>query len=122
MTLNAFKPAPCKFCGREVSYEPLKEMEEYGVKVYFCHPCLAEYVYWNDGAHATASVYITYRDRMYRWTVSNDMGQLWYIKNPGVPGTRRNENLELIKTFRRDIPHINPSNFLEKLSIYLVFL
>jgi hypothetical protein len=60
---------------------------------------------------------------MYRWTITaNGHAQLWYIKNPGTPGTRKNEDLEFIRAFCEDIPNITPDNFADKLAIYLLFL
>jgi len=122
--MSDFQPKPCQFCQQEVSHEPLKGLEEYGVKVYFCHDCLAEYVYWTDGAEASSSVYRTYRDKMYRWTVTpqRDTAYLVHIKKPGVPGSRHNEDMHILKVFKSDFPNITPDNFIDKLSVYLVFL
>ena len=116
---------PCKFCGQEVEYKPLEEMKQYGVAVYFCYKCLTEYIYWmnsNFGDYISVSIYATHNNKMYRWTTTGTAAHLWYIKTPGIPGTRKNENLELLKTFNQDIPTITPDNFLEKLSVYLLFI
>lgn len=116
---------PCKFCYQEVQYKPLAEMENYGVRVYFCYDCNTEYLYWmnpNISDNISVSIYATHNSKMYRWTSTGVAAHLWYIKTPGIPGTRKNENLELIKTFNQDIPIITPDNFIEKLSVYLLFL
>ena len=122
--MSEFQPKLCKFCDQQVSYEPLAELEKHGTKVYFCHPCQAEYVYWANGSAASTSIYRTYKDKMYRWTVSpnKDMSYLVYVKNPGIPGSRLNENMQILQVFRQDIPNITPDNFIDKLSVYLIFL
>lgn len=115
----------CKFCNKEILHKPIEEMEKYGVKVYFCYNCSTEYIYWinsNFGDYISVSIYTTHNNKMYRWTTSGTTAHLWYIKTPGIPGTRKNENLELLRTFSQDIPSITPDNFLEKLSVYLLFL
>ena len=121
MTKTNIQPKPCYFCNKKVAYEPLTEMERFEAKVFFCHFCLVEYVYWSNN-HVTYSIYSTYRDKMYRWTASNTRARLWYVKNPGIPGTKKNQNIELLKTFNSDIPNITPDNFIDKLPIYLLFL
>lgn len=115
---------PCKFCQQDVLYRPIEELEHLGVKVYFCYDCSAEYLYWGSDSIDSVSIYTTYRERMYRWTVisGGTSAHLWYIKTPGVPGSRKNEDMELIKTFKEDLPIITPDNFIEKLSVYLLFI
>jgi hypothetical protein len=76
----------------------------------------------NISDNISVSIYATHNSKMYRWTSTGTAAHLWYIKTPGIPGTRKNENLELIKTFNQDIPIITPDNFIEKLSVYLLFL
>lgn len=115
----------CKYCHQLTAYAPLKEMEEHGVKVYFCVICSAEYTFWQDGDPMSENLYITIRDKMYRWNYSPaaDEARLWYIKNPGIPGTRKNEDVKFLQVFKgSDIPNITPSNFEEKLRTYLLFL
>lgn len=114
---------PCRFCINGASYAPLNEMEKHDIKVYFCHDCKAEYLYFPDGLAASVSLYTEINQRMYRWTVSSQhVAQLTYIKDPGIPGTRKNENLEFIKSFKKDYPHITPQNINEKIRVWLVFL
>jgi hypothetical protein len=76
----------------------------------------------NISDNISVSIYATHNSKMYRWTSTGAAAHLWYIKTPGIPGTRKNENLELIKTLNQDIPIITPDNFIEKLSVYLLFL
>ena len=59
---------------------------------------------------------------MYRWTTTGTAAHLWYVKTPGIPGVKQNEDLELLKTFKENVPDITPDNFLDKLSVYLLFL
>lgn len=113
----------CKFCKWEVSYCPLKEMEEHGVKIYFCVPCQAEYLFWKNTR--SFSLYTTINDKMYRWSImwGGSVAHLWYVKDPGIPGIKRNKNLELLKDFSKDdIPHITPQNVNSKIKAWLPFL
>lgn len=116
---------PCKFCNQDVVYRPIDKPETNSVKIYFCYDCSAEYIYWLDfnyENYITTSIYITHHHKMYRWTTTGSIAHLWYVKTPGIPGVKKNEGLELLKTFEEDIPNITPDNFLDKLSIYLLFL
>jgi len=121
------QPKPCQFCGRMAGYAPLDEMESHGVGVFFCEPCQAEFLYYQGGDLASSSLYTTVNHRMYRWTVtSGGHGQIWYVKEPGIPGKKKNEGLEAVKSFdpsKGDIvPQLTPSNINEKLRTWLVFL
>lgn len=121
-------PKPCKFCNNGATFSPLEEMERHGVHVYFCHTCKAEYLYYWDGALASVSIYTEIGAKMYRWTTSHDevTGTLSYVKNPGVPGSRRNTNLEHLKYFdtrKGDVVHsLTPANVNEKIKTWLLFL
>jgi len=101
-------------------------MENHGIKVYFCDTCFAEYTFWQDGEPMSENLYVTVRDKLYRWNYSpsTDTARLWYIKSPGIPGTRKNDDVKLIHTFKgyNDIPNITPANFEEKLRTYLLFI
>src|SRR5579885_549689 len=112
----------CKFCQQEVPYKPLKEMEEHGIDVHFCYKCNAEYLYWKekdeDGDLVSWSLYVEISGKMYRWTYSTaETAQLWWIKDPGKPGTRRNYDLQFIYGCGKKssyestaIPDMNPQN------------
>lgn len=90
----------------------------------FCYRCSAEYIYFLDEKPFSISLYTTINDKMYRWTTYRHCkdSQLWYVKNPGIPGVRRNSGLEFIKAFNLDAPKITPDNISNKLPIYLLFL
>jgi hypothetical protein len=108
-------------------YAPLDEMESHGVGVFFCHPCKAEYLYFQSGDLASSSLYTEINGRMYRWTMAyGGCGMLWFVKEPGIPGKKKNEGLEAVKSFDPDkgdiVPQLTPSNINEKLRTYLVFL
>jgi hypothetical protein len=124
MTTSNHHPTFCKFCGKEASYEPLDIEDNIMHDVFFCHHCSVEYIYWNwESGHAMHfSIYKTFNNKMYRWSPYGSTAHLWLIRNPGIPGTKRNENLELIKTFRGNLPNITPDNFVDKLSVYLLFI
>lgn len=105
-------------------------MDEHGIDVHFCFKCNAEYLYWkDDGEQASWSLYVTINERMYRWTHSAaNTAQLWYIKEPGEPGTRKNNGLEFIYgcgqysgTQATPIPDINPQNAIDKITLLLVW-
>lgn len=117
-----YAPKPCTFCGAGATYSPLDELDKHGVDVYFCHPCRAEYLYFWDGQCASTSLYTEINKKMYRWTISSSSAVLWYIKNPGTPGTRKNDGIEFIKAFKEDVPVITPQNVNEKLRTWLIFL
>lgn len=111
----------CGYCKKEAVYSPLKDMEVHEVKVYFCHSCNAEYLFWQDGSLASQSLYVTINNKMYRWTEGAGIYQLWYVKTPGEPGVRINQNMESIKAFRFDnYPVITPENIEQKVKIMLL--
>jgi hypothetical protein len=127
MTSSDFYNKDCQFCLKSATRSPLEEMARHGVDVYFCHTCKAEYLYWGDKELASWSLYTIHHDKMYRWTVAmegfmSEGAQLWYVKEPGIPGVKPNSKLELIKTFMEDAPDITPENFPIKLPTYLVFI
>jgi hypothetical protein len=102
-------------------------MDYHEADVYFCHRCQAEYVYFRRSSSlANTSLYTTIGGRMYRWSIARSIGQVWYIKTPGEPGVRRNEGMELVKSFcpeaGESIPQLTPANINEKLRTWLVFL
>lgn len=124
----------CRFCLQEVPYKPLKEMDENDIDVHFCYTCNAEYLYWklfgeNENEWVSWSLYVTIGDKMYRWTYSSaETAQLWYVKEPGEPGTRANHKLDLLYYcgFKNalestPIPDINPQNAVEKIKLLIMF-
>jgi len=112
----------CSYCSGMTAYAPLEEMERHGISIYFCHPCLAEYVYFQSGTLASQSLYTTINHRMYRYSISyGGTTQLRFIGQPGIPGQRPNRDTQLIKTFR-DTPDLTPQNINEKLRTWLIFL
>lgn len=120
-----FRPVICKFCGQAAPYTPLCEMEENGVQVFFCSLCYAEYLFWpNQSQPLSASLYVKINSKMYRWTVfeGGTKAQLWFVKEPGVPGTRVNRNLDMLKYFADSVPEITPSNIEQKIRTWLTFL
>lgn|SRR5574338_141405 len=119
-------PIPCKFCGQGAGYAPLQELSAYGIDVYFCKPCSAEYVFWSrlakDESYTSCSLYTEINGKMFRLTFQSDgAANLWYIKNPGVPGTRANRDLDMLKAFTHH-PDVNPQNINEKIKTWLVFI
>lgn len=120
----------CRFCLQEVPYRPLKEMEEHDIDVHFCDTCNAEYLYWKDKDNWVSwSLYVTIGERMYRWTYSSaETAQLWWVKDPGIPGTRANRNLEPVyhcgfkNAFESTpIPDITPQNAIDKIRLLIMF-
>jgi hypothetical protein len=126
---SPYKPV-CKYCNQEVPYRPLAQMEQHNVKVHFCDTCQAEYLFWSNGVQNSISLYTSINDKIYRWTVYKDIqGTLWWVKDPGEPGSRVNRNLVAIKSFGTEdsddpdfLPVLTPSNIKEKLRTWLIFL
>lgn len=114
----------CKFCAAQTDYSPIKEMRSRSIDVFFCDPCQTEYVKISSMSEIwNTSIYIKLNDNTYRWSVNKYGGQLWRIKNPGIPGQRINEDLYMIKSFSiNDIPDITPSNIMEKIKVWLLLL
>lgn len=111
----------CTYCNKDAIYSPLKDMEVHDVKVYFCHICKAEYLFWQDGFLASQSLYVTINNKMYRWTEGGGNYQLWYVKTPGEPGVRINRDMENIKSFHfNNHPTITPENIEQKVRIMLL--
>jgi hypothetical protein len=120
------QPKPCSHCGGFAGYAPIPEMDYHEADVYFCHRCQAEYIYFRGtGNLASVSLYTTINGKMYRWSTNRTIGQLWRIKIPGIPGEKKNEGVEMIRSFNPDvgeaIPNITPENIEEKIRTILVF-
>ena len=119
----------CKFCTSHATYSPIERMETFGIKVYFCHPCQAEYLYFSRNnivseKPASYSLYTTINNKMYRWTTISGGGvNVWYVKKPGVPGVSINGGMELVAHIKEIEPFsINPQNIQTKLRTFLPFL
>jgi len=122
----------CKFCNKPASYEPIERMEEFSIKVFFCHPCQAEYLrFYNvfkDELSRTSSVslYTKINGKTYRWTWQADgNGQLWHVKNPGTPGRQVNEGMEAIYYVEKENVrglNITPQNIESRVRSWLLFL
>lgn len=113
----------CQFClkpTKDVSFGALQS--KFNMKITFCANCLAEYIFFRDNALSHYSLYTTISNKLYRWTVNTSSAWLRAIGKPGIPGKTENEDIQLIKGFKKDIPNINPQNINEKISTYLVFL
>jgi hypothetical protein len=120
-------PQPCKFCNCNATYSPIPAMENYGAKIFFCHPCQAEYIRYTRGSHSkypSVSLYVTIRDKMYRWTDSGEgqFANLWYVKEPGEPGARVNKLMVHLLGVTKDIPELTPLNIESKIRAWLPFL
>jgi len=106
-----------------IEYLPFEEMEIHNVIVYFCKPCKAEYIFFNDGMLAAVSLYTTIKNKMYRWSViSENNAQLWYVKFPGIPGFKANDGMSTVLSFNNKIPLLNPLNINQKVTTWLLFL
>lgn len=133
VTQEHVEPRPCKFCGQNATYAPLRAMENYQISVYYCFHCSAEYLYWKGSKNTiSTSLYAKINDKMYRWTVTDFSGTLWYVKTPGEPGTRVNHDLERIVSFgpgfhsfgfdlNQPIPEITPQTIVAKIKTWLLF-
>ena len=121
----------CVYCGHQAQYAPLGIGQGINgkplriLRVYFCQPCSAEYVFWTDnGGLATTHLYTTIGENMYRWTLTANPveARLFLIKEPGVPGKKPNRGIERLQLFREDILDITPSNIAEKIGFLLTWL
>jgi len=123
---STMAPQPCRFCQQFPPSAPLEEMESYGVNVFFCPPCKAEYLYWRTSHnYSSVSLYTEIQGKTYRWTcMSQGISTLWWVKNPGIPGTRRNIDMQSILYISPEegIPDITPANINDKVKIWLLFL
>lgn len=120
------KEVPCRFCQQPVPYSPIEEMEKLEVYAYWCEPCQAEYLYFQDSNHASSwSLYVTINSRIYRWTVSaSGNAVLVYLKNPNLPRDRVAHEMEKLLWIAKGDPQptITPQNIRSKVQTYLVFL
>jgi hypothetical protein len=118
----------CKFCQQPASYESLPQMESFGIKVFFCHPCRAEYLYWSQNnifleTPSSVSLYVTINDKTYRWSREGHYGRLWYVGKPGVPGKHINGQMIPILSFKEaDSLNLTPQNIESKIRSWLIFL
>ena len=98
-------------------------MEEYDVEVHFCDTCQTEYLYWSDDEPLSWSLYTIVNGKMYRWTYSmNGTALLYFVKEPGIPGTRKNNGLEKLYSCPIDAgPEMTPQNVADKIKTILVF-
>lgn len=113
----------CHFCLEQISSAPIEELTKFGMQVYFCHTCLAEYVFVGNGKSLSHyNLYATINNKMYRWTINDSCALLRYVKCPGQVGSIVNRDLGILKIFKSDIPIITPQNIKDKLQTYLIFL
>lgn len=120
----------CDFCQQETSYVPLTAKGTGGssnsrtLRVHFCKPCMAEYVYWSrDGDLASTHLYTEINGKTYRWTTypTRSAAFLAYIEEPGIPGLRPNQKVQTLQKFI-DHPVITPRNIEEKIRFMLPWL
>jgi hypothetical protein len=117
----------CKYCNCSTVYVPLayvKHERMRALSVYYCKPCLAEYVCFSQSGNLWNShLYTVINNKLYRWSVSPNIqgGTLWYVGSPGVPGKRPNEGLVKLKELSDQVS-LTPSNINEKISTFLPFI
>jgi hypothetical protein len=122
-------PQICRFCQQtQAVYSPLEPMESYGCKIFFCHPCQAEYLFYSRDNILTSfvgfSLYATISEKMYRWSVHTNetRATLWWVKTPGIPGTRINRDLISLLQIYDDLPTITPQNIEARIRKWLLLL
>lgn len=114
-------PKKCKYCSGFAEYKPLEQFEHHSVNVYFCQPCLTEYLYFADGELFSIWLYTFINEKMYRW--SPKFKKVSFIKEPGIPGEKMNHGVvDLISSMEIDSNSINPSNINEKIKNWLMFI
>ena len=123
------EPRHCTYCKYPATYSPIDKMEVYGIKIFFCHPCQAEYLYFSkkdipSEKPSSVSLYAVVKEKMFRWTITADGNVcLWKVGSPGIPGVKINENMESI-AFIQDLQTttVTPQNIRSKLEKWLPFL
>lgn len=114
-------PKKCKYCSGFAEYKPLQQFEIHNVNVYFCQPCLAEYLYFSDGDLYSVWLYTFINEKMYRW--SPKLKKVSHVRDPGVPGKKMNEDIvDIISDMEIDVSTINPSNINNKIKNWLMFI
>lgn len=110
----------CRFCNNDMVAVPLV-IGTRTLEVYFCYTCQSEYVDW--GGIVSIHLYTQINNKTYRWSIeeNGNVGRLWHVAEPGIPGERPNRKLKLVKYFKH-FPNITPSNVERKLKFMLLFL
>jgi len=104
-------------------------MDALSILVFYCDICQAEYLYKDDTWELlTYSIYTAIDNKTYRWSMAGETAQLWFIREPGIPGVKKNKGLHSIQVFGKvtsqlitPIPDITPTNINDKLKIILTF-
>lgn len=117
----------CRFCCQKLRHSHMPELEENDIQIYVCDPCQSEYIYSNEGALISLSIYTKIKERHYRWTVTSpDQAALWrvsfYPESNSKPAYGQHDYAKMIKSWKQDIPNISPSNIYQKVQTYLIFL
>ena len=122
----------CQFCQGEAIYAPLEKMSKYGIEIFFCYPCQAEYCFYhyNIGVvvkDISISLYTRIKNEMYRWTFFRwqeglSRHTLWWVKNPGIPGVVPNEGLKCLFSSTEKMTFLTPQNVNNKISVWLKYL
>jgi len=119
----ALPPVPCRFCGKDAIYSPIRAMENYEINIFFCHPCQTEYLYTEDQKLWSNSIYTDVNGKKYRWTDFGGRYTLYCILKPGIPGHSVNVGISWVAHFNReDAVGITPTNLADKIKTWLPFL
>lgn len=116
----------CKFCQKDAEYLPLNLRTKSGhsrlIHVNYCFTCNAEWAYWADNMISVAEhLYTNINSKKYRWSLYNNVGRLYYIEWPGIPGIQANSGVKLLKSFN-EYSGITPQNIETKIKFMLTYL
>ncbi len=116
----------CKFCNNDANNKTLEEFDRFGMSIYFCSACKAEYITYKSGKLASTSLYSELNSKLYRVSFNSHGLWLWYVGVPGIPGipgVSKNKEMKLLKSFNDEIVvDINLNNINDKIKYWLLFI
>lgn len=108
----------CSFCQTSVPPAPIQSLAAFGIDVYFCYTCNAEYVDYKN--KITVSLYTSIEDKLYRWSIYDHAHRLYSYKTFGIPGKSVNTGAKLLATLPPS--DIHPHNVRNKIKLFLTFI
>jgi len=113
----------CKYCSRDLNQIDSDENKRINAKVFYCESCRAEYLFTSNNILASVSMYVTFNDRVYRWTeINNGKRQLWHVLNFKSPGSRSLSNNKNIFSIENSTINLTPETVINKIKFYIQIL
>lgn len=111
----------CYYCHNEIFKILNDECKEfYNLTRFMCHDCNIEYLFSSGGKLVLTNFYIKFNDILYAW-IKDEAG----VKLVKINTNQVNNNSAIFHSstlLESKNLEINPSNILEKTSLYLAFL